>query len=188
MEFFVDRVFLQSDIDKKLLVIGQYENCKFNHCDLEQYDFRGFTFIDCVFRGCNLSSVNLHGCSFQSTKIVDCKMLGVDFTQCNTMNLSIEFKGSTLNHSIFYAMDLSKWSFDKCSMISCDFGSAKLKGCSLQGSNLDRAIFEQTDISKANFTEAINYSINPQNNYIKGAIFSAPEVLRLLASYDLMIK
>ena len=49
------------------------------------------------------------------------------------------------------------------------------------------ARFALTRLNNCNFLEAMNYAIDPVENDIAGARFSAPEVLNLLSSFGINI-
>ena len=68
-----------------------------------------------------------------------------------------------------------------------DFTEADLKGVKLTGCNFQNATFQNTNLEKADFREAKNYSIDPEQNRLKGAKFSLPEVIVLLDKYQIEI-
>ena len=70
----------------------------------------------------------------------------------------------------------------------CDFNNTDLKGADFRKSDLNNSIFHQANLSKANFSESINYSINPFTNKISKAKFSKPEVYSFLNFLDLDIE
>lgn len=67
----------------------------------------------------------------------------------------------------FTETDLSKSVFDQC--------------------NLNRALFYASKLERADFRTAYNYSFDPEENRLKGARFSSPAVLGLLAKYPIEI-
>ncbi|HIC30288.1 MAG TPA: pentapeptide repeat-containing protein, partial [Flavobacteriaceae bacterium] len=62
------------------------------------------------------------------------------------------------------------------------FSKANFDNCDLKN-----AVFEQTNLEQANFFTAINYSINPERNKIKGAKFSKDQISGLLDTYKIII-
>ncbi|GAH27414.1 unnamed protein product, partial [marine sediment metagenome] len=50
-----------------------------------------------------------------------------------------------------------------------------------------KSLFIHTNLTKADFTESINYNIDPNQNEIKNAKFSFPEVVSLLNHFDIEI-
>ena len=81
--------------------------------------------------------------------------------------LRIIFKGTELRETDFSECDLTGAVFD-----DCDLGGAT---------------FEKTVLEKADFTNARNYSINPESNRIRKARFSMPEVVGLLHGYEIEV-
>ena len=69
-----------------------------------------------------------------------------------------------------------------------DFAEANLNGARFEECDLLNAIFDNTLLEKADFSTAINYSIDPDNNYLRGAIFSLPSVTGLLDKYNIQIQ
>jgi uncharacterized protein YjbI with pentapeptide repeats len=65
----------------------------------------------------------------------------------------------------------------------CDLSSASFVNC-----NLENATFDQTKLEKADLSTAYNYTIDPERNYIKKAVFSSEGLSGLLTKYDLKIK
>ena len=67
--------------------------------------------------------------------------------------------------------------------MNCDLREAQFTK-----SSLEESIFENTNLTKADFSEAIDYTINPERNKIKKAKFSMPEVLGLLKEFNIIVK
>ena len=65
---------------------------------------------------------------------------------------------------------------------------ADLQESDFSYSTLTGTLFGNTNLCKANFSNAEDYDINIQNNKIKKAIFSIPEVTSLLKHFDIVIK
>jgi uncharacterized protein YjbI with pentapeptide repeats len=85
-------------------------------------------------------------------------------------------------------MKLSRSSFINCQLQSVDFSNADLKNAKLTNSNLQNATFQNTNLEQTDFRNASHYSINPEQNRLKGAKFSLPEVVGLLDSYHIKIE
>jgi len=79
-------------------------------------------------------------------------------------------------------------SFQQCSMEEVDFTRAELNQTSFEQCDLHRAIFDQSNLEKADFRTAARYSIDPENNYLKGARFSQLGLAGLLQKYNLEIE
>jgi uncharacterized protein YjbI with pentapeptide repeats len=78
--------------------------------------------------------------------------------------------------------------FLNCKLEEADFTKADLNGALFDQCELLNASFDNTLLEKADFTTAYNYSIDPENNYLRGAKFSLPSVTGLLNKYDIDIK
>src|SRR5699024_4545768 len=139
------------------------------------------------FIDCNFSNANLSQSLFQKVVFNNCKMLGLNFDECNQFNFTAVFENSQLNHSSFYQMNLNRTKFIKCQMKGVDFTEASLKNTTLINSDLFEARFDNTNLKKADFSHSFNYSIDPELNQVKGAVFSFPEVIGLLDKFDINI-
>ena len=79
-------------------------------------------------------------------------------------------------------------SFKGSILKDCNFFETNLAGADFNACNLEGSLFEQCDLSEADFRNAEKYSINPDQNKLKGAKFSLPEVLSFLAPLDIIIE
>jgi uncharacterized protein YjbI with pentapeptide repeats len=68
-------------------------------------------------------------------------------------------------------------------MVQTDFTNASFSECDLRN-----AIFENTILEKADFRSAINYTLDPEQNRIKGAKFSLQGLPGLLDRYKISIE
>ena len=75
-----------------------------------------------------------------------------------------------------------------CSLREVDFANADLSKADFHESNLEGAYFENTILERSDFRNALNYRFDPESNYIRGAKFSQPQVLALLAKHDIDIE
>jgi len=170
-----------------LLEKGEYELCVFTSCDFSTADLSNFKFIECEFINCNFSSSNIFGSSFQEVRFEDCKMLGIRFDLCDSFGFSVEFINCQLDHSSFYQVKTSNCSYLNCNLKEVDFSEADLSKVNLDNCDLFGAVFNRSNLEKSNFTTAYNYSIDPENNKMKGASFSMPALTGLLDKYQLKI-
>ena len=79
-------------------------------------------------------------------------------------------------------------SFINCSLKECDFSEADLRESNFDTSDLSDATFDQTLLEKADFTTAVGFRIQPDQNRIKGAMFSPTNLAGLLTQYEIKIK
>ena len=88
----------------------------------------------------------------------------------------------------FYKLKLKKTIFTSTKLEEVDFTEADLSGSVFENCDLYKTIFQKTILQKADFRTAINYSIDPEQNNIKKAKFSLPDVVGLLNNYDIEIQ
>ena len=165
-----------------------YEDCVFKNCDFSNQYLNGFVFENCEFQNCNLSNANVQGTSFQNVTFVECKLLGIHFHKANPFSFEVHFQNAQLDFSSFYQCNLKQSSFDTCSLNQVDFTESNLTGVNFNACNLLNAVFFQTNLEKTNFTSAINYSIHPNENRLKKAVFSEDGLKGLLTFFDIVIK
>lgn len=178
--------FKDKDFSHSVLA-GEFEECAFVGCNLANTDLTSTKFIDCVFEQCDLSLAQVPESVWQEVRFVECKLLGIRFDQSNPFLLALEFTKCQLDLASFEGLRFRQLRFEDCALIEVDFTLADLKGVTFKGCDMTRAIFDRTILEKADLTTALNYTIDPENNLLRGAKFSAPEVLRLLDKYQLKI-
>ena len=182
-----NKIFDRIDFKKKPLLKGDYENCKFNNCDLADTDLSEIKFIECEFTNCNLSLVKLSKTVFRDVQFITCKMLGLPFSDCSEFGLSFSFDNCNLGHSSFYKTKIKKTLFRNSHINEVDFTDCDLAHSSFENCNLAKARFENTILEKVDFRTSYNYSIDPEINRVKKAKFSLTQVGGLLDKYDIDI-
>jgi uncharacterized protein YjbI with pentapeptide repeats len=83
---------------------------------------------------------------------------------------------------------MKKSRFIGCSLVEVDFATADLSGAVFDKSNLSMAVFKQTNLENADFRAAENYALDPAENRMKKAKFSASGLAGLLSKYNLVIE
>ncbi len=169
------------------LPIGDFEGCRFTHCDLGGTDLSGINFTECVFENCNLSGCKILQTTFNDTRFVRCKILGLHFETASQYLFAVHFEQSTLDLCSFYQCKMKKTVFRECSLQEADFTETVLTEAVFEGCNLRDAKFENTVLEKADLRTAMNFTVNPEINKIRKAKFSYPGVLALLDKYDIII-
>jgi fluoroquinolone resistance protein len=124
----------------------------------------------------------------QSVFFVDSKLVGLQFFKCDKFLLSINFNKCLIESCNFSHLTLKKTSFNECIIRRSGFLSADLTEADFRKADLSFSIFHHTILLSANFTEAINYSINPLTNKLNKAKFSEPEVYTMLKFLDIVIE
>jgi len=175
----------QSFEKKTTLPPGDFEGCRFIHCDLGGVDLSGINFTECEFEDCNLSGVKILQTTFNDVKFLRCKLLGLHFETASQNLFTVQFAHSTLDLCSFYQCKMKKTAFNHCSLQEVDFTETVLTEAVIEHCNLRDAKFEYTLLEKADLRTAVNYTIDPDKNRIKQARFSVPDVLSLLDKYQL---
>jgi uncharacterized protein YjbI with pentapeptide repeats len=188
LEHIEQELFTKQDYTETPLNKGVYENCNFRNCIFTGTDLSGIRFVDCTFAGCDLSNAKLTKTSLQETRFKDCKMLGFHFNSCDQLGLTVRFENCQLDHSSFYQVKLNHTIFQNCSLREVDFTESDLRNVILDECDLLGATFDHTNLERANLSTALNYSIDPENNPLRGARFSMPSVLGLLHKYQIEVQ
>jgi len=188
MNYTEQELFTKQDYTESPLPKGEYDNCNFRNCNFAGSDLSEVRFTDCTFASCDLSNVNVTKASLQETVFKDCKMLGFRFDSCDQLGLTVRFENCQLDHSSFYQVKLNHTVFLNCSLREVDFTESDLRNTIMDQCELMAATFDHTNLERANLTTSLNYSINPENNRIRGARFSLPAVVGLLDAYEIEIQ
>ena len=167
---------------------GHYENCRFVLCDFSNAQLNEIQFEECVFTDCNLSLVSVTNTMFRDVHFVHCKLVGIHFDKCKELHFKVHFEGCILNISSFFKMKLRYTTFLHCSMQEVDLVDCDLDHATFTGSDMAGAVFENTNLEHADLRTAYNYSIDPEKNRIKKAIFSPDGIHGLLTKYDIRIE
>jgi fluoroquinolone resistance protein len=186
-EYIEDSQFDNIDFSAQPLSLAVYENCCFVQCHFADLDLSQIHFADCTFTNCNLSGAKLHKTALRQTKFVHCKMLGLHFDQCHPVSFEVSFEHCTLQLSSFYQMQLKQTPFAQCNLQEVDFSRANLTGAVFAHCDLTGAVFDETVLEKADFSTAINYTINPQQNLMKKAKFSLEGLPGLLRQFGIEV-
>ncbi|BAU56041.1 pentapeptide repeat-containing protein [Mucilaginibacter gotjawali] len=165
-----------------------YENCAFVNCDLSYAHLSGMVFIGCRFEDCNLSLAQLADTGLQDLHFKDCKLSGADFSKSRDFLFEVNFENCILDNAIFYKKKNKGAKFKDCSMVETDFTEADLTDAHFNNCNLNRAFFSRTILKNADLRTSYNFTIDPDNNNLKKARFSAHGLAGLLAKYDIRIE
>lgn len=185
-DYHANRDFTGEDFTEGGL-IGEFEQCTFTDCVMSRAKLDEAKFIECQFDRCDLSMASIHQSSWQEIRFNNCKLLGLRFDTCNSFMLDLEFVGCQLDFCGFESMKFKHLQFQDCTLVEADFTLTDLRKVKFQKCDLTRAVFQRTLLENADFRTAIGFSIDPEQNFLTGAKFSMPEVLRLLDKYHLDI-
>ena len=167
---------------------GEYEDCRFENCELGGFNLSHYVFIDCAFTGCNMAMAKLGSTAFRGVQFKDCKMLGLRFDHCHPFLLSMQFDNCVMNLCSFFQVKLKQTKFTNCSLQEADLSEADLTGSIFKHCDLSQAIFSGTILDKADLRTAANYSIDPSTNRVKKAKFSSHGLAGLLYKHDIIIE
>jgi fluoroquinolone resistance protein len=93
-----------------------------------------------------------------------------------------------LDHSSFFKCKIKNTFFTHSSIKDVDFSEADLLGSTFNHSDLTEAIFDQTNLENVDFTSSFNYTLDLDNNKVKGSKHSIHQVSTLLGKYKLIIE
>lgn len=185
MELYIDQTYHLDSLPS--VQAAEFENCHFQLIDFSNYSLNNYRFFDCQFSHCNFSLVQLVNSSFRNIEFNECKLLGLRFEQCQEFGTSMIFKKCILNHSSFYKIKAKNTVFNECSMVEVDFTSADLTGSIFDNCDLSNAQFDQTNLEKTDFTNALNFNINPITNKVRKAKFTRDNLMGLVQNLGIII-
>ena len=166
-----------------------FEKCTFKNCDFSGAVFIDCEFIECHFIQCNLSVAKLGFSKFNDVIFEDCKAIGIDWTRAAWPEIGlfspIRFSGCIINDSIFFGLNLKNLVIEKCKAKDVDFRDGSFRSANFTSTDFSNSLFRGTDLKDADFTEAVNYQIDINNNRINGAKFSRYEALSLLECLEI---
>jgi uncharacterized protein YjbI with pentapeptide repeats len=187
-DYILDKEFRNFVFDENDIKYKDYENCTFHNCDFRSCLFQTVTFIDCNFQDCNFQDTKINYVSLRGAFFTNCNFTSVNFAMTDQVLYEFNFKDCLLDYAKFYALKLKKMQFTNCSMIAVDFMGSDLTEVLFDNCNLRRAVFIDTIANKADFYTSYDYTIDPEKNKLKKAIFSVDGLKGLLEKYDLVIK
>ncbi|MFD1256967.1 pentapeptide repeat-containing protein [Mucilaginibacter terrae] len=182
-----DQTFEKVIYTGKFITGREFQDCVFKLCNFSDSTFSDNKFLDCTFEGCNLALMKLGNTSLQSVTFKDCKILGVNFHECSDFLFSVEFVNCTLDFASFAGKKMLKTNFSKCSLKETSFIQSILTGSQFHECDMGGTVFNRTDLSSVNFVTAYNYTIDPEINTLKKAVFAEQGLAGLLVKYAIKI-
>jgi uncharacterized protein YjbI with pentapeptide repeats len=180
-----DQTFEHRDTATEPLPIGIYINCVFRNCQFSNANFMDCRFTECRFEDCDLSNAEVAGTAFQEVTFHGCRLLGIAWEDCKPLLLQLRFEKCQLDYGVFGALPMEGTAFLGCSVRETDFTGTRLKEADFSRSDLTNARFEGAQLQNADFRMAENFTIHPEHNDLKDALFARQEAWRLLQSYGL---
>jgi fluoroquinolone resistance protein len=178
--------------DRQKLEEKIFESCRFEGCHFVETDFQRCQFIDCEFINCNLSNAKIKNCLFSEIVFDGCKLIGMNWTEVKwplvKLTSPVKFYKSNLDDCSFFELDLSELTMEFCLAKRVDFRGSNLSHGSFVETDFEGALFLGTNIELCNFSDAVNYVIDPMQNKIKKAKFSMPEAMNLLLAFEIEVE
>ncbi len=188
---FVGVTFKNLDYRSATIADKEFEGCSFQNCKFAQTAWDGCRFRDCTFTNCGLYLATVKNCVFNAVSFEKCEAVYINWTaaawtKAGLLRL-VHFENSDVSHSTFIGLLLPKMRLIKSKAIDVEFSEAKLAGGDFHETDFADSRFLNCDLTGANFTNAVNYAISPLVNKVKGATFSLPQALSLLAALEIKL-
>lgn len=191
LDLYSNQTFKQIVLEDHQINQIEFHNCQFKHCKFLGVTFSKVKFLDCDFESCDLSLSKFPGCKFSEVSFKQSKLAAINWTELCwplvKLASPLYFYESNISHSNFFGLQLADLIIEGCKAHDVDFREADLNHASFVGTDLQNSLFMHTNLKHADFTNAINYSIDSQCNTISKASFSFPDVIALLSHLDIKI-
>lgn len=185
--YFNQKEFKNLILTNEAIKEKEFNKCRFVSCNFFKTKFISSEFEDCTFQSCDLSLASVTGSKFLSIFFKGSKSVGVDWRGVRKPS-TFKFVDCKIDNSIFYKMDLRAVNILNCSAQNVDFIETDLSKAVFSNTDLLGSKFSNTNLSFADFSESFNYNIDPNNNKFKKTIFSMPDAVSLLNTFDIIIK
>lgn len=185
--YILQQKFTEVQYGRDALNLHEFENCTFERCDFSACNFIGVTFIDCTFKDCTFTGAKINHVAFRTVHFEHCLMQDINFSMCDKLIFEMHFTHCILDFSKFYTLKVRRMSFTDCSMIAVDFMKADLTEAIFDRCDLYKAVFSNTILEKSDLRTAVNFSIDPEKNKIKKAMFTVQNVKGLLDKYGIVV-
>ncbi len=183
-----NKTFKQLDFSEIQISGYEFDDCQFINCNFSDCDMSSTDFMDCKFDSCNFMMAKTLNTGFKEVSFKGCKLVGIDFSYCNNFLFQVDFDSCQLDYAIFTKKNMKKTRFVNCSVKEADFSRTNLMEAVFEDTDLSDSLFSNSNLEKSDFRTASNFTIDPENNRIKGAIFSAYALSGLLRKYAIKIE
>jgi len=182
-EVFEGLVLTGADLTGKLIMDCQFISCRISDSNLTASNFRNCQFIECELTLLKVANAGFSNCEFKNTMLQ-----GINFSECSHSLFYSDFKSCEIRHCFFSNMDLKKKVFTGSHFKDCEFFKIDFRDSNFKKAEFTETPFSECDLRKADFTEARGYTIHLEQNKLRGAIFSYPDVTALLAPLGIVIR
>ena len=140
-----------------------------------------------MFISCDLSAAKFKGTRLVDVSFKHAKVTGINWTETRQPIQAPKyvFNDCVLSYSSFMDMVIKEAEFIDCIAHEVSFQGAQLNNAVFKNTDLAGAQFNQTNLETADLSSAINYTLHPGENRLKGAKFSFPEAQALLAPFGI---
>lgn len=186
--YIADKIFEIECFTEDSIQYKDFERCTFIGCDFAEASFLGVAFIDCTFSDCNFTEAKINYVGFRGVHFTNCDFTGVNFAMVDSLLFGFGFTGCTLDYAKFYSLKMPGTVFTSCSIIAADFMAADITAVIFDNCNLHKSVFIDTIANKTDFSSSYNFTLDPEKNKLKKAIFSTDGLKGLLTKFDLVIR
>ncbi|MDQ3111488.1 MAG: pentapeptide repeat-containing protein [Bacteroidota bacterium] len=183
-----NKTFEKVDYSNKELRQREFIHCVFKSCSFEKADLSGNDFLDCIFENCNMSLAKLAKTGLKNVSFKGCKLTGIDFTPCNDFLFTVSFTSCQMDYVAFQRKKMRKTLFNECSIKESHFTDVDLGESVFDQCELGGTFFQDNNLEKADFRTARNFTIDPEQNKMKKAKFSAGGLEGLLGKYGIEVE
>lgn len=181
------QVFEQINSLEKGYNTSTFYGCVFKKCDFTEENFKGCIFVKCEFDACNLSMVKFKDIGFDGVHFKSSKLVGADFSAAKDFLFSVHFDDCILDYATFMKKKNKGAKFLNSSLKGTDFSGADLTLSSFMNCDLSGTVFNKTVLNQVDFAEAHHFSIDPEQNSLRKARFSASGLSGLLHKYNIVV-
>lgn len=190
MRCFTDKTFTGVVKEGVRLEDLRFENCTFDGCKFIDCTFINCEFTECTFTGGAFVRPETKGTSMSFVSFLSCSVVGVRWADFCGGGVSFplqKVENCCLKYNDFDRMNFRKFDFSNNEIPDSAFRMCNLTEARFSGSRLSKTEFSGCDLRKCDFRGATGYLVPVTENRVKGAKFSYPEALRLLAPFEIEI-
>ena len=89
---------------------------------------------------------------------------------------------------LFFQLKIPSTQFISCNLQELDFTETILTTSVFDCCDLKGAIFDASNLEKSDFRTTFNFTINPENNKLKGGKYRKENIYGLLNNYQIVIE
>ena len=144
----------------------EFYRCTFQRGQLQESQWRGCKFEDCVFTGCDLTRARFDQAALRGVRFEGSKLMGIDWSGVSA-NPEVSYTDCQLRYASFVGLSLRKTAFLRCAaqeanFFDLDLTDADFAGTQLMGSNFRGCVLTRTD-----FSQAVGLALDPARNRLK---------------------